>query len=550
MQKQKTFLIPFMLLLFSAITAFSQTYYLNEPLTTQASFNKFTAVNVIGEQAWYFSAQYGACMNGYNNSTQQSYENEDWFITPAINLQNVVNPRVTFQHTRGPAGAIHYGVAEGWYKVFATAHYTGNVATTQWIEITGVNHATTAWQYVSSGELAIPEAAKSANTQIAFRYYCSDCCSATWEIKNVVVFNTPPQEETVDFKITTWNVDWLSCTNPEISQKDRELQIKNVVSVIKTMNSDLVALQEVGTSSSYATINILLQQLGSEWAGNIAPWSNDNCSQNQGIVYKKSKIQSVNSSLITNGGSSYNWSNGRFPALYNVNLTVGNAKIPVSFINIHAKAFSDETSYARRKDAATGLKTLLDGNTYNTKRLVVIGDFNDYLMGTTCTTCGGISPYKNFMDDALNYKGLTTTLTTIDNIIISNELFSNYLENSLLYELSATQTIPNYYYTTSNHYPVSVTFRITEQLNIADERQIPSVWVYPNPTTGELTITNYELGITSVEVFDIYGRNLLSNHLITSSSHHHINISHFSTGMYFIKISTEAGEVVRKVVKE
>ena len=74
--------------------------------------------------------------------------------------------------------------------------------------------------------------------------------------------------------------------------------------------------------------------------------------------------------------------------------------------------------------------------------------------------------------------------------------------------------------------------------------------IYPNPTTGELTITNYELGITSIEVFDIYGKNLLSNHLITSSSNHHINISHLPTGMYFVKIHTETGVVVRKVVKE
>jgi hypothetical protein len=76
-----------------------------------------------------------------------------------------------------------------------------------------------------------------------------------------------------------------------------------------------------------------------------------------------------------------------------------------------------------------------------------------------------------------------------------------------------------------------------------------SIEVYPNPTTGELTITNYELGITSIEIFDIYGRNL-SNHLITSSSNHLINIAHFPAGIYFVKISTEVGEVVRKVVKE
>ena len=73
--------------------------------------------------------------------------------------------------------------------------------------------------------------------------------------------------------------------------------------------------------------------------------------------------------------------------------------------------------------------------------------------------------------------------------------------------------------------------------------------VYPNPTTGQLTITNYELPITDVEVFDIYGRKQLSNHLITTSSHHLINISHLQTGIYFVKITTETGEVIKKVLK-
>jgi len=54
----------------------------------------------------------------------------------------------------------------------------------------------------------------------------------------------------IDLKITSWNVDWLSCTNPDINQKDRELQINNVVSVIRAMNSDIVALQEVGNLSA------------------------------------------------------------------------------------------------------------------------------------------------------------------------------------------------------------------------------------------------------------------------------------------------------------
>jgi len=32
------------------------------------------------------------------------------------------------------------------------------------------------------------------------------------------------------------------------------------------------------------------------------------------------------------------------------------------------------------------------------------------------------------------------------------------------------------------------------------------VKIYPNPTTGELRIKNFELGIRGIELFDVYGR--------------------------------------------
>ena len=73
-----------------------------------------------------------------------------------------------------------------------------------------------------------------------------------------------------------------------------------------------------------------------------------------------------------------------------------------------------------------------------------------------------------------------------------------------------------------------------------------NITLVPNPTTGELSITNYELGITNVEVYDIYGK---KHHLITSSSNHLINIVSLPAGIYFIKISTEVGDVVRKIIK-
>lgn len=277
------------------------------------------------------------------------------------------------------------------------------------------------------------------------------------------LFKSPTQEST-EFRFTTLNTNWLSCS--QYGPIDDELQINNLVKTIKFLNSDLIALQEVGTSSSYNTIDTIVRRLGNDWGGSMIYSTFTNCSQNQGIIYKKANIQLINASLITNGGTLYDWSNGRYPALYNVNLVSENGLIPVSIINIHAKASSDATSYLRRKNASIGLKTLLDSNDFNTKKVVIIGDFNDYLSGTQCSVCSPAeSPYKNFIDDIENYKCLSNSLTdpsynspVIDNIIISNELFENYVPYSTKFESSVTQEIPDYYNTTTDHLPITATF--------------------------------------------------------------------------------------------
>ena len=166
------------------------TEYFNQTLTTQDSYNTFTSYNVLGEQEWYQNSShldYGAVMSGYANNT--SYANEDWFISPAIDLSGSTNPILTFDHARGPAGSINVGVTEGYYTVWVTNDYNTGDDPTQvtWVELTGVNHGTTAWAFVNSGNLVIPAEFKTATCRIAFRYLSIDGASATWEVKNVVV---------------------------------------------------------------------------------------------------------------------------------------------------------------------------------------------------------------------------------------------------------------------------------------------------------------------------------------------------------------------------
>lgn len=162
---------------------------LAESLLTEASFNKFTAYSVKGDEKWTFDAKYGAKMSGYVTADSKSYENEDWFITPALNLEGKTEVKIKFDHARGPKGSIEVGVTEGWYKVLVSTNYTeGDPTAATWTEIEGVNHGTSAWGYVSSGELTLPAEALKANARVAFKYLCSDAESATWEIKNLEIW--------------------------------------------------------------------------------------------------------------------------------------------------------------------------------------------------------------------------------------------------------------------------------------------------------------------------------------------------------------------------
>ena len=86
--------------------------------------------------------------------------------------------------------------------------------------------------------------------------------------------------------------------------------------------------------------------------------------------------------------------------------------------------------------------------------------------------------------------------------------------------------------------------------------QSNEISIYPNPTNGELRITNYEtkfgvspLGIDNVELFDIIGKKL-STVNYQQSNDKSIDISHLPAGIYFVRITTEKGVITKKIIKK
>lgn len=79
------------------------------------------------------------------------------------------------------------------------------------------------------------------------------------------------------------------------------------------------------------------------------------------------------------------------------------------------------------------------------------------------------------------------------------------------------------------------------------EKSLPNIKIYPNPTIGELKIESGELRIEDVVIYDIFGKIQRMDSWKTENT---IDIYHISAGIYFVRICTAAGEVVKKVLKE
>ncbi len=80
-----------------------------------------------------------------------------------------------------------------------------------------------------------------------------------------------------------------------------------------------------------------------------------------------------------------------------------------------------------------------------------------------------------------------------------------------------------------------------------EENQTNNFKVYPNPVSTILNVRG-ETGtaITNIKLYDTFGRILLKK----DGEFSHINFSNYSTGVYYLRLETDKGEQVFKVLKE
>ena len=163
-------------------------------LSQKECYNAFTTISVIGDEKWTDSA-YGAKIDGWKGG--QTNPNEDWLISPAVNLSGKTSVRLRFSHTFGPQSELPISEdAKSQYSLWISNDFVDRLENATWTELKGMTYATKAWEYIWSEDIYIPQEYLTENCRIAWKYTCVDKC-ATWEIKNISLVDMSPYSAAV-----------------------------------------------------------------------------------------------------------------------------------------------------------------------------------------------------------------------------------------------------------------------------------------------------------------------------------------------------------------
>lgn len=143
---------------------------------------QFTQQSVTGDQVWEYTAQYKyVLISGFVD--QANNANEDWLISPQIDLAGVTAAKLSFEHA-----SRYFGNIAEEATVWVSENYVdGLPATATWTKLTTPAFTDRGdWTMVSSGEISLTAFA-GKKIKIALKYVSTANKAGSWQLKNFLV---------------------------------------------------------------------------------------------------------------------------------------------------------------------------------------------------------------------------------------------------------------------------------------------------------------------------------------------------------------------------
>jgi hypothetical protein len=143
------------------------------------SLGDWQAYSVTGDLVWEpssFSNNWFARMSGFSGSP---LENDDWLISPALNLENYHNEVLTFitaMNYTGPALQV---------KISTDYEGSGNPGQAEWSSLEAVL-SPGSWEWTSCGQIDI-SGYDGNQVYVAFHYTSNTAEAATWEVDDIMI---------------------------------------------------------------------------------------------------------------------------------------------------------------------------------------------------------------------------------------------------------------------------------------------------------------------------------------------------------------------------
>ncbi|MBN2174223.1 MAG: choice-of-anchor J domain-containing protein [Bacteroidales bacterium] len=185
------------------------------------SWGGWTTISVTGQQVWDRNNTYGlnntpcARMSGYSGG---AIENEDWLISPALNLNNYDNAVLTFYN------AMSYDGDPLQLKVSTDYTGSGNPNNATWTSLT-YNMSPGFFEWAASGEIDISGFSGSA-VYVAFQYTSNNTEASTWEVDDILIEEIVTLPEPTNYPTnfsatatgTTINLSWTDATGTQLPE--------------------------------------------------------------------------------------------------------------------------------------------------------------------------------------------------------------------------------------------------------------------------------------------------------------------------------------------